>query len=58
MEEQLMCHFKIWGTIALVDIASYSLDEYNILANIIMKLAGAVASLSVAWFHIYKKSKK
>lgn len=58
MEEQLLTHAKIWGTIAVVHITSTGMDDYNVLASIFVQVCGGIASLSVAWWHIYKKSKK
>lgn len=58
MNEQLISHLKIWGTVAIADLVSTGVDEYNVIASIFMHLCGGIASLSVAWFHIYKKSKK
>lgn len=57
MQEQLLQHFKIWGTIAAAKVASMGLEEYHAIASIVALFCGAVASLSIAWWHIFKKEK-
>jgi hypothetical protein len=57
MSEQLAQHFKIWGTIGLAKAASMGLEEYHAVASIVALGCGALASLSIAWWHIFKKEK-
>jgi len=57
MPEHLTQHFKIWGTIAAAKAASMGLEEYHAIASIVALFCGAIASLSIAWWHIFKKEK-
>jgi len=55
--EQLTSHIKIWGTVGIANLASTSLDEYNVMASIFMHICGGIGSLIVAYIHFKNKSK-
>ena len=54
MNEQLIEHFKIWGTLGVAQMAA-SISSANDLASIFALLCGGLASLAIAWWHIFKK---
>jgi len=57
MHDELFKHFQIWGTIGAAKAASLGLEEINTIASIAALFCGALASLSIAWWHIFKKKK-
>lgn len=54
MNNQLFEHFKIWGTIGVAQVAS-STPSTNELASTFAYLCAGLASLAIAWWHIFKK---
>lgn len=54
MNTQLFEHFKIWGTLGVAQMTA-SISSANELASIFALLCGGVASLAIAWWHIFKK---
>jgi len=48
-------HFKIWLATGGAWFASWTLEDWNQMASIIALLCGALASLSIAWWHIFKR---
>lgn len=58
MFEQLEPHLKVWSITGAAWFTSWSLEELNMVASILALICGAVASLSIAYFHIFKKEKK
>ena len=54
MSEQIFQHFKIWGTLSVVQMAA-SMPSTNELASTFAYLCGGLASLAIAWWHIFKK---
>lgn len=58
MSEEICKHFQIWGTIGVAKVASLGLEEFNTIASIVALFCGAIASLSIAYWHIFKKVKK
>lgn len=57
MHDQMEAHFKIWGTLAVTKVAAFGLEEYHMIASIFALICGAIASLSIAYWHIFKKRK-
>ena len=55
MENELIGHFKIWGTVFLAEITAWNLSDFSELASIIAYLCGAIGSLALAYHHIIKK---
>ena len=55
--EQLTSHIKIWGTVGIANLASTTLDEYNVMASIFMHICGGIGSLIVAYIHFKTKTK-
>lgn len=54
MNEQLIEHFKIWGTLGVAQMTA-SISSANDLASIFALFCGGLASLAIAWWHIFKK---
>ena len=57
MQDQFIKHMQIWGTIATAQLTSWGIDEINAIAGIFALICGGIASLSIAWWHIFKKPK-
>tara|TARA_B100001093_G_scaffold88403_1_gene80396 strand:+ start:2455 stop:2625 length:171 start_codon:yes stop_codon:yes gene_type:complete len=55
MGNQIMGHFKIWGTVFLAEITAWNLSDFNELASIFAYICGALGSLALAYHHIIKK---
>jgi hypothetical protein len=55
MENQLMGHLKIWGTVFIAELTAWNLEDFSQLASIIAYLCGAIGSLALAYHHIIKK---
>lgn len=55
--EAIISHIKIWGIVGVAQ-ATVAMDDFGTEAQIIMHLSAAVASLSIAWWHIFKKGNK
>lgn len=55
MENHIMGHFKIWGTVLLAEVTAWNLEDFSVLASIIAYLCGALGSLALAYHHIIKK---
>ncbi len=55
MENHLMGHFKIWGTVFLAELTAWNLEDLSVIASIIAYLCGALGSLALAYHHIIKK---
>lgn len=55
MDNQIMGHFKIWGTVFLAEITAWNLSELNEVAGIFAYICGAFGSLALAYHHIIKK---
>ena len=53
-QEKLFEHFKIWGTLGVAQMAA-SIPSTNELASTFAYLCGGIASLAIAWWHIFKK---
>ena len=47
-------HFEIWGTLGVAQMTA-SISSANDLASIFALLCGGLASLAIAWWHIFKK---
>lgn len=58
MPEEIIKHVQIWGTLGAAKAASWGLEEFNTIASIVALVCGALASLSIAWWHIFKRTKK
>lgn len=54
MNNQLFEHCKIWGTLGVAQMTA-SISSANDIASIFALLCGGVASLAIAWWHIFKK---
>ena len=55
MENQIMGHFKVWGTVFLAELTAWNLEDFSLLASIVAYLCGAIGSLALAYHHIIKK---
>ena len=55
--EAIISHIKIWGIVGVAQ-ATVAMDDFGTEAQIIMHLSAAIASLSIAWWHIFKKGKE
>jgi len=55
MENQIIGHIKIWGTVFLAELTAWNLADFNELASIIAYLCGAAGSLALTYHHIVKK---
>jgi len=55
MNEQIMGHLKIWGMVFLAELTAWNLEDFHIIASIIVKICGAIGSLALAYHHIIKK---
>tara|TARA_A100001015_G_C14461392_1_gene508090 strand:+ start:261 stop:431 length:171 start_codon:yes stop_codon:yes gene_type:complete len=55
--EAIISHIKIWAIVGVAQ-ATVAMDDFGTEAQIIMHLSAAVASLSIAWWHIFKKGNK
>ena len=54
MNEQLFEHLKIWGTLSVVQMTA-SIPSTNELASTFAYLCGGLASLAIAWWHIFNR---
>jgi hypothetical protein len=50
-------HLQVWIAVGTAKVVSLSLTEAHEIAGIFALLCGAVASLAIAWWHIFKKPK-
>ena len=55
--EALFSHLKIWGIVGVTQF-TVAMDDFGTEAQIIMHLSAAVASLSIAWWHIFRRGDK
>lgn len=55
LQEQLTAHLQIWLTVAAANIASLGLENLNSVASTFALICGGLASLSIAWWHIFKR---
>jgi hypothetical protein len=49
MNEQIMGHFKIWGMVFLAELTAWNLEDFHIVASIVVKICGAIGSLALAY---------
>ena len=55
--EALVSHLKIWSIVGVTQF-TVAMDDFGTEAQIIMHLSAAVASLSIAWWHIFRRGDK
>lgn len=55
--EALISHLKIWGIVGVTQF-TVAMDDFGTEAQIIMHLSAAIASLSIAWWHIFRRGDK
>tara|TARA_R100000900_G_scaffold106525_2_gene82684 strand:+ start:627 stop:797 length:171 start_codon:yes stop_codon:yes gene_type:complete len=55
--EAIISNIKIWGIVGLTQ-ATIAMDDFGTEAQIIMHLSAAIASLSIAWWHIFRRGDK
>lgn len=55
--EALISHLKIWSIVGVTQV-TVAMDDFGTEAQIIMHLSAAVASLSIAWWHIFRRGDK
>ena len=55
--EALVSHLKIWSIVGVTQV-TVAMDDFGTEAQIIMHLSAAVASLSIAWWHIFRRGDK
>lgn len=55
MSHHLFDHLKVWTVLGTAKIAALGLDELNTLASVFALLCGGLASLSIVYWHVFKR---
>ena len=55
--EAFISHLKIWSIVGVTQV-TVAMDDFGTEAQIIMHLSAALASLSIAWWHIFRRGDK